>query len=60
MVCLSVETSWTVTVRGVARELRAGASVQLPAPACPRALASKLPVPTLCKAPCQVLAQNVG
>lgn len=46
MVCLSVETSWTVTVRGVARELGAGTSVQLPAPAWPPALASKLSVPT--------------
>ena len=46
MVYLSVETSRAITVRGVARELRAGTSVQLPAPACPPALASKLSVPT--------------
>lgn len=53
------KTSCTVTVREVP-ELRAGASVQLPAPACPPALASKCPVPTLGKALCQVLAQSVG
>lgn len=47
---------WTATIRGVAREFRAGASVQLPAQTCPPAPASKLPVPTLC----QVLAQSVG
>lgn len=43
-----------------ARELRAGAPVQLPAPACPPALASKCPASTLGKALCQVLAQSVG
>lgn len=59
-VCPGVETSGTVTVRGVAREFRAGASVQLPARACPPAAASKPSVPTPCKALCQVLAQSVG
>lgn len=58
--CPGVETSWTVTVRGAAREFRAGASVQLPAQACPPAPASKLPVPTLCKAPVPGVGPECG